>query len=234
MNTMRWVSQVGIASYDYLFGREECPTSTSNLYLKFLQKLSSNQRVLDVGVGMGVYFKDPRCQTEIQRKNLEIVGIDVDEVAIEVARQRIESAGLSQSVAARCVRLEDITCHGFDVVVFSESYPVIPQEDIIPMLRHVRATFNGHTVAFINNLEENPTWIQKCKKIFPRWIAYLGRVVNRTDMQEALQKAGFEEKPAFELLAEADANEVLFKNRVQFPFLRFKMKQYLVSLKIGA
>lgn len=54
--------------YDFIFTNKNFPTSTANLYLKFLQKLEVNTKILDIGVGTGVYFENEDCVKIIKEK----------------------------------------------------------------------------------------------------------------------------------------------------------------------
>ena len=152
--------------YDHLFGDVNLPTSTTNLYYSFLQRMKQDTKILDIGVGTGIYFEDPRCIKLIKDKNIKIVGIDINKPDIELASQRIIISDLGMHVEAKYIDLfeYDGNLNEFDVILFCESYPVIPRDLMKQMLMHIVHSkgFSGEIV-FINNVEDDPTRVQKIK-----------------------------------------------------------------------
>ena len=221
--------------YDHLQGDVNLPTSTTNLYYSFLQKMKQDTKILDIGVGTGIYFEDHRCIKLIKEKNIKIVGIDINKPDIELASQRIIESDLGMNVEAKYVDLfeYDGNLNEFDVILFCESYPIIPEELMVKMLNHILHVkgFKG-TLSFINNLEDDPTWVQAIKP-FLKHILFgaemFGRLVSRNDMEKVFIQAGLNKgNITYELLAASTINYALFRDKIKFPFWNFPMKQYLI------
>lgn len=224
--------------YDALFGDAGLPTSTTNLYFSFLQRVKPGVTILDVGVGTGVYFQDPRCISLIKEKNIKIVGIDINREDIELSSSRISESGMEASIEVRWVDLfkYDRDLNEFDVILFSESYPVIPRDLMKKMLMHIihSKDFTGELV-FINNVEDDPSLFQKTKphlKYFLLGADFFGRLVSTADMMEMFASVGIENEVTFELLASSTPNYALFRDKIKIPGLNCEMKQYMISVKV--
>jgi hypothetical protein len=223
--------------YDHLFGDINLPTSTTNLYLSFLQRMKPGIKILDIGVGTGVYFQDSRCTSLIKEKNIKIVGIDINREDIELASCRISGSGMDAFIEVHWVDLfkYDRNLKEFDVILFSESYPVIPRDLMKKMLMHIIHSngFSGDLV-FINNVDDNPGWGQKNSKHLLKYIMFgieFGRLVSTNDMMETFNSIGIEHEVTFELLASSTPNYALFRDRIKLPGLNCEMKQYMISVK---
>lgn len=224
--------------YDKLFGDKNLPTSTTNLYIKFLQKLPDNSRILDVGVGTGVYFENPDCISLIQHKGLKIHGIDIAEKDIILASKKVEKSGLSHLVKVEHRNIFSINSFSdYNVIIFSESYPVINHILMKSIINHIVSvsSYKG-LLQFINNVEDNPNWVQRSTKHLLKYITFgtdFGRVVSTKDMLHMFESAGILPKEVhFEMLASATPNYALFRNKIKLPGLNFEMKQYLVSIRL--
>lgn len=224
--------------YDKLFGDLELPTSTSNLYYKFLEKLKNDVKILDVGVGTGIYFENENCVKLIKEKNVKILGIDINQDDIELASQRISTINMEKSIEVRCIDLFkfDIDLNEFDIILFSESYPVISKDLMNKMLMYI-VELNGFSgeLIFINNIEDNPKWLQKNFKRFLKYIMFgidFGRLVSTDDMIEMFTSVGIENEVTFELLASSTPNYALFRDKIKLPGLDCEMKQYMISVKM--
>lgn len=224
--------------YDHLFGDVNLPISTTNLYFSFLQRMKSGVTILDIGVGTGVYFQDPRCISLIKEKGIKIVGIDINREDIELASRRISESGTEESIEVRWVDLfkYDRDLNEFDVILFSESYPVIPRDLMKKMLMHIihSKKFSGELV-FINNVEDNPEWGQKNSKHLLKYVMFgieFGRLVSTADMMKMFASVGIESEVTFELLASSTPNYALFRDKIKLPGLNCEMKQYMISVKV--
>jgi len=199
--------------------------------------MKRNTKILDIGVGTGVYFEDQRCIELIRSKNIKIVGIDINESDVKLASKRIVSSCIWDRVYVRCVDLfqYDVDLNEFGVILFSESFPVIPEDLMVKMLNHILHVkgFKG-SLMFINNLENNPTRTQRMKP-FLRYVMIgieFGRIVSHDDMSRVLIRVGVKEKNIeYELLAKSTVNYALFRDKINFSFCELQMKQYLISAK---
>lgn len=219
--------------YDKIFGDENLSTSTTNLYKLTLEKLDNNLKILDVGVGTGVYFENENCVNLIKSKNLQIHGIDINEDDINLAKRRIIDNSLDSNVSVEYKNLFDLkNIKDYDIILFSESYPVISEHLMFEMLNfiiHINEFKN--TIIFINNIENNPTFLQKYKS-YLKYIMFnidYGRLVSKNDM-ELMFKSLNVQNIRYELLATATANYALFKDKIKLPGLNFEMKQYLIKI----
>ena len=223
--------------YDHLFGDVNLSISTPSLYYSFLQRVKQDTKILDIGVGTGIYFEDPRCIKLIKEKNIKIVGIDINRPDIELATRRIEVSKLEGYASAKWMNLfeYDGDLNEFDVILFCESYPVIPRDLMRKMLMFIVHSkgFSGELV-FINNVEDDPTWIQKNTKDLLKYVTFgieFGRLVSTGDMMGMFTSVGIENEVTFELLASSTPNYALFRNRVKLPGLNCEMKQYAIFVK---
>jgi len=123
MKEVVWIENMSLRQklYDHYFGDVNLPMSTPNLYYQFLQRMKHNTKILDIGMGTGIYFSDQRCVDLIRSKNIKIVGIDINEADIILASKRIQSAHIGDHVEAKFMDLfeysEDL--YRFDVILFS-------------------------------------------------------------------------------------------------------------------
>lgn len=220
--------------YDKIFGDEKVSTSTTNLYKLTLEKLDNNLKILDVGVGTGVYFENENCINLIRSKNLQIHGIDISKDDINLAKLKIEKHNLTQNVFVEYRNLFDIkNIKDYDIILFSESYPVIPENLMFEMLNFIIQSEFKNTIMFINNLEDNPTFLQKYKP-YLKYIMFdidYGRLVSKNDMESLFVLLGIN-NIKYELLASETANYALFKGKINLLGLNFQMKQYLITVNL--
>jgi 23S rRNA G2445 N2-methylase RlmL len=199
-----------------------------------LQKLDRNTKILDIGVGTGIYFQNEECIKLIKEKNIKIHGIDIVEEDIEIAKKRIIKYNLQDNVS---VEFNDLfkfnKFNSYDTIIFTESYPVIDQELMILMLKHIVNTKFNKNICFINNIEDNPGFIQKCKpysKYF-RLQNQFGRLVSSKDIEDTFAYVGItKDKISIDMLASATANKALFNDKIKLYGFDFIMKQYLISV----
>jgi hypothetical protein len=200
--------------------------------------MKSGVTILDIGVGTGIYFQDPRCISLIKEKNIKIAGIDINRKDIELASYRISESGMDASIKVCCIDLfkYDRDLNEFDVILFSESYPVIPRDLMKKMLMHiVHSKCFSKELVFINNEEDDPSLFQKTKpylKYFLFGADFFGRLISTADMMEMFSSVGIESEVTFELLASSTPNYALFSDKIKIPGLNCEMKQYMISVKI--
>lgn len=224
--------------YAKLFGDENSPISTTNLYLKFLEKIQNNSKVLDVGVGTGIYFKNKKCIDLIRKKNISIYGIDISEDDINVAKKIIVDNNLISYVSVEYKDLLDVEhINQFDLIVFSESYPVIPESLMKDMLNFIinENKFLGK-VYFINNIECKPNKIKKIIKPLMKYALFgvdFGRLVSLNEMENLFKSVGFNKNLECEFLSSSTPNFILFKNKIKIPGFNYELKQYLISIDLN-
>lgn len=106
---------------------------TQYVMQKVLDQIPEGSRILDIGIGTG--YAHYRNQHIIKEKNLVIVGIDIDAEYVKRAKHTMIDAGLDQNVKLIVADVYDVEFdQGFDFVIFSDSYAVIP--DVHQMISH--------------------------------------------------------------------------------------------------
>lgn len=102
---------------------------TQGIMRKVLESLPDNVMILDVGIGTGyTYAKNDDL---IKRKNLAILGVDIDPEYIRHAEQAVIDHELEDQIKLIVhdiyVPSSEIPTEFFDYVIFSDSYAVIPE-----------------------------------------------------------------------------------------------------------
>lgn len=153
--------------YAYLFS-EKNPIATQHGYLKVIQSIPDSSRILDVGVGSGVYFSNPHVIQTIKDKNLSVYAIDVDLGATLIAQERVNKAGLKTHVECKCRDLLDLSQNKdgiFDFVMFFESFPVIPRALFKTLIQHSKTLLKkGGNLILYHTLENvSKPWLRVIK-----------------------------------------------------------------------
>lgn len=100
-----------------------------------MNKIPEGASILDIGVGDGIYFTNPQVIATVQRKKFTIYAIDVDAGAVEICKQRVAAAGLSEQVTCEGIDVTKVT-QTYDYVLWMESFPVIPSNIFPPLFKH--------------------------------------------------------------------------------------------------
>jgi cyclopropane fatty-acyl-phospholipid synthase-like methyltransferase len=176
--------------YDFWLGN--FGITTPELYQKFLESLPDNTRVLDVGVGNGICIE--KCSQIIKSESLQIDGIDIDDEYIQACQERITRCGLSDQVRVfKQDLLTFIPENKYDIVIFMESYPVIPEDLMSKFVLHAKAHLSSNIV-FIHNLVQEKTLF---RTIFKPLLVYtpliwvdFGRLVSHSDFDKFASTIG--------------------------------------------
>jgi ubiquinone/menaquinone biosynthesis C-methylase UbiE len=102
---------------------------TKQVIGKILDTVPDNSRILDVGIGTGyTYTKNADI---IKKKNIRIVGVDIDDEYVRQAKHAMIDASLDEYVNVIRgdiyeVKNSLLSDKSFDYVMFSDSYAVIP------------------------------------------------------------------------------------------------------------
>lgn len=121
--------------------RADFPNMTSNVLPKapeLLARLQAGGKILDVGCGVGVGMV--HCAKTFP--NAQVRGIDIDERAIEEAREAIRQEGLAPRVKAEVLNAHDLVAtNAYDLVVFNVSLHEMDagHEGRVTVLRRCRA-----------------------------------------------------------------------------------------------
>jgi SAM-dependent methyltransferase len=102
-------------------------------------RLPDGCRLLDVGIGTGGALV--ANATEVMRKRLRIIGVDIDGDYVERCNRALAGAGLAAEVEARCESIYDHGGGPYDAIYFSASFMLLP--DPAAALRHVTTLLDG-------------------------------------------------------------------------------------------
>eukprot|EP00041_Stephanoeca_diplocostata_P033150 m.1086952 g.1086952 ORF g.1086952 m.1086952 type:complete len:241 (-) comp24281_c0_seq2:4102-4824(-) len=148
--------------YAWLFSADN-PIATQHGFRKVLNSLPNGSRILDVGVGSGIYFTNPEVVKLIKEKNLQIYAIDIDKGATDIAQERVVKNGLTEHV--KCEGRDVLTLSEekdglFDVAIFFESFPVIPRKLFKTLVQHSSTVVKkGGSLILYHTLEPYPRFI---------------------------------------------------------------------------
>jgi len=144
--------------YDILSGLP-IDVATPSLYRAFLDQVKENSQVLEIGIGTGLTLE--KNADLIKSKNIHVHGIDVDDSYLTSCRLKISRANLHDQVNLELNDVLDaeLPIGHYDYVLFMESYPVIPRENLELVIRRLRRIVkpNGRIV-FVHNLIEKDEW----------------------------------------------------------------------------
>lgn len=222
--------------YDRLLGDKNLPTSTPNLYKFFLQQIDYNSKILDVGVGTGIYFENEDCIKLIKEKNIKIYGIDLLEEDINLSKERILKNNLESNVDVNFKNLLEIdNLNDFDIILFCESYSVINENLITLMLEYIiKSKKFNKKICLLNNIEDNPSFLQKNIKPYLKYIIWgtdFGRVISKSNIYNAFKIFDINsDKITFKLIASSTISQMLFSDKFKIPLIDVNMKQYLISI----
>lgn len=160
--------------------------STPTLYRQMLDYISSDSSILEVGVGSGMPLLVN--QNKIVLKRLRIHAIDIDEAYVESCKERLKDI---TNILIEKRDLFTITNQKYDYIIFSESYPVIPEELMTNMIHHCLTLLNPNgKIIFLHNLLEDETQKQHPIAIIKPYIKYIPFVW--IDFGRATSKSQFE------------------------------------------
>jgi protein-L-isoaspartate O-methyltransferase len=237
--------------YNFHFGNDKNALSTPRLYETFINRdsIRPGSRILEVGVGSGVYFKKSYIQKILKEKDLTVYGIDLDEDYIRSAKEMIVSEGIADRVQVDKIDLFDFKPapgEAYDVILFCESAPLIPQSLMTAMVGYIRD--NGllaedGQIVWINNLREDVSKITKSEVLIKRYAKYVPLM--NVDFGETLTRSYFDGigeafhgvEVRYDILAEIELFKLVdvpdmawFPNSfMQILFTTIGVKNYLVQ-----
>eukprot|EP00041_Stephanoeca_diplocostata_P015087 m.285782 g.285782 ORF g.285782 m.285782 type:complete len:241 (-) comp19917_c1_seq22:566-1288(-) len=198
MSDIGIVDRVRSWMYSWLLSADN-PIATQHGYAKVLEALPKGARVLDVGVGDGIYFTNPKVVSLIKEKNFKIYGIDIDEGATKIAQRRVEKAGLQDYVACEGRDLLDLSVEKdglFDSILFFESFPVIPRKLFRTLILHANSLLKPDATMFLYHvLEPYSSFIVRTFKPYLYYITTIdfGQECTIDDMKKYCDDWGFPE-----------------------------------------
>lgn len=213
-----WSSYRGFI-YNLHFGNDLNDLSTPRLYQKFISQdsIKPGSKIFEVGIGSAVYFDKEYVRAILHEKNISVYGIDLDADYIKSAQELIAKVGLQDRVEVQKVDLFEFTTkESYDVILFSESAPLIPQWLMCKMVDYIKKTgllAPGGSIVWINNIRNNPSEITRTEVLIKRYAKYVPFM--NVDFGETLTRKYFDgiaeqAAPEFDLKYEVLAQSSLY------------------------
>ena len=212
------------------------PISTPNGFKKIIETIENGSSILDVGCGDGLYYTDASiCQLIIDKK-LIINGIDIDDGAIAICNKRIKLANMENQITAQSIDLLLIK-EKYDVVLFMESFPVIPINNMKTYTSH--ALHISPKILMYHNLI-NEKYISSRALNVKRWIKPLiqyitlvdfGKITTTNEMWEFINKTVPNSKCSINILLSSTVAEALRLPKLcALGPLGYECDQYLIKI----
>jgi tRNA A58 N-methylase Trm61 len=164
---------------------------TTKWYAEVLGRLPDGARLLDVGIGTGGALA--RNAELVRRKDLHVVGVDVDADYVKRAQQQISEAGLSDRVEVRLESIYDHRGGPYDAAYFSASFMLMPDPPAV--LRHVQTllTPTGRVYFTQTFQDRKSSLLEKAKPLLGKVTTIeFGRVTYEQDFRETVAAGGLE------------------------------------------
>jgi cyclopropane fatty-acyl-phospholipid synthase-like methyltransferase len=162
---------------------------TTRWYHQVLQRLPDGARLLDVGIGTGGALI--RNASLVRRKQVEVVGVDIDADYVRRCQAALWKAGLADQVRVYLQSIYDHHDGPYDAVYFSASFMLIPDPPAV--LRHVRKLLTpGGKVYFTQTFEEKrDPLVEQIKPILHKLTTIdFGEVTYEEDFLRSVQEGG--------------------------------------------
>ncbi|MBN2702561.1 MAG: class I SAM-dependent methyltransferase [Methylohalobius sp. ZOD2] len=172
--------------YDHTFAK-----LTIDWYRAVLERLPDHAEVLDVGIGTGGAVI--ASADLILRKDLKILGLDIDADYLERCNKALLRAGLSEHVQVQLESIYDHQGGPYDAVYFSGSFMLLP--DPVGALAHVLQQLRPDGRVFFTQTfqERRSRLVEKIKPMLHRITTiHFGQVTYWEDFEKVLTQAGAE------------------------------------------
>lgn len=164
---------------------------TARWYGRVLGMISPGSRVLDIGIGTGGALA--RNAPLVRAKNLQVVGIDIDEDYLKRAAVAIGRADLTDRVITKRESVEEHAGGPYDAIYFSASFMLLA--DPVSVLQTVGTLLNNDgTVYFTQTFHDRPMpALERVKPLLGRVTTIeFGRVTYEADFRAAVTAGGFD------------------------------------------
>jgi SAM-dependent methyltransferase len=226
---------INYKSYNYLFNSDN-KISTIKGYKYILNNIEENSKILDVGVGVGIYFNDNEIIRLIKDKNISIYCIDIDKEGIKYCINNIYKNELEDNVIVSYINFFDIK-DKFDYILFIESFPVIENELFKDMLdKSYNLLNNNGKILLYHNLFDNE-WKDSIFYMIKPYLKYItcvdfGKSTTLDEMKNFCDK--MEREYDINLIEESniiDCNLNYIISIILYYFYSdFNMKQYIINI----
>jgi ubiquinone/menaquinone biosynthesis C-methylase UbiE len=186
-------------------------------FYSLLEKYSSGKTILDYGCGNGIHSFYP-----IERGAEKVIGIDLSEKSLEVARERLKCAGLESKVEFLPMDCEKMSFpdDSFDVILDGGTFSSLDLNDAFPELARVLRP--GGVILGIETFGHNPltNFKRKLNKIRGKRTGWgESHIFNKSYLRMAENYFGETKANYFHLISWA-----------AFPFLNFPGGKFLLNL----
>mmetsp|Transcript_4235 Transcript_4235/g.6324 ORF Transcript_4235/g.6324 Transcript_4235/m.6324 type:complete len:226 (+) Transcript_4235:56-733(+) len=186
-----WWASVRSVIYDRLI-----TSFTSNWYQTVLQEIPSKSKLLDVGIGTGAAL----CKNAklLEKKDINVIGIDIDGDYLKSCRENLASQSLDSRVQCILASATDFNQGEYESIYFSGSFMIIPPNLRVDMLKnmknHLLKDVPEAAVYFTQNFQEKESYFVK---VIKPWLSYLttiefGQVTYEAEFKECLDVSGYE------------------------------------------
>lgn len=249
--------------YTAFFHPTASPVATPHAFVKILDRMPAGSRVLDLGVGSGVYLEHAPVIELIKERKLMVDGIDISAPNVDICKERIKKAGLEKQFTVICQDVRTLKAEydgKYDAILFMESFPVMSKALFLDIFVNVQRLLKPKTgVNFLyHNLGDEEKLglatriIGKIGKPTLKLLVGIdfGRLTTKTEMDE-LVKTGAPNATLYtdEILLSASGSELKidvsgvsnwyyrFWSRVCVKLMKMggpPMEQHLITIKTGA
>lgn len=174
----------------WLYNRTLLPL-TSKWYREVLERLPTEARILDVGIGTGGALL--KNKDLLISKDIKVVGVDIDGDYVRKCRKAVLKHQLEDRVSVELVSIYDFVQKDFDAAYFSASFMLMP--DPSRALDHVCTLLgDGGRVYFTQTIEQSRSpLVEKTKPLLKKLTTIdFGQVTYEEDFLETVSSAGLE------------------------------------------
>lgn len=162
---------------------------TSRWYGEVLARIPDGAALLDVGIGTaGALLANADL---VNRKHLNITGIDIDADYIKCARRKLQATSLAARVDVRLESIYDHRGGPYDVVYFSASFMLLPEPE--QALRHCCTLLkSGGRIYFTQTIQMQPSrWMESLKPMLKQFTSIdFGHVTYEDAFKAQIRNAG--------------------------------------------
>ncbi len=164
---------------------------TSSWYASVLARLPDGARLLDVGIGTGSALA--RNADQVHRKDIRVIGVDIDADYVKSAKKAVVDSGLSDRVEVRLESIYDHSGGPYDAIYFSASFMLMPDPPAV--LRHVTTLLaDGGELYFTQTFQDKPSkFLEKAKPLLKKVTTIeFGKVTYEEDFLQTIASGGVE------------------------------------------
>jgi hypothetical protein len=200
---------------------------TQHMMKNVLKYLPSNSKILDIGIGTCyTYFKNIDI---LERKNIRVVGVDIDEAYSTYAKYYINKYKLDERISIINKDIYEVkenydVMKDFNIILFSDSYAVIP--NVFDMIEYSRRFLcDKGTIVIVSTLFDNYNYIIdmiKRNMIYVTFVDY-GKMMIKSDIIDYYDDYSINIQPVNITFTEI--------NRKNIPLINYQLKTYIVDIK---